>query len=54
VSMILAYGVNEYAGAMLRERRWLGFLGETVIIGTTVALVFVFLRPINQFIYFQF
>ncbi len=54
VSMTLTYGVHEYAGRWFREHRWLGFLGETVVIGTTTALVFVFLRPINQFIYFQF
>jgi hypothetical protein len=54
VSMTLGYGVHEYAGRWLRNHRWLGFLGETVVIGMTTSLVFVFLRPINQFIYFQF
>jgi len=54
VSMMLTYGVREYAGCWFRENGCLGFLGHTVVVGVTTALVFVFLRPINQFIYFQF
>jgi len=54
VWMTLTFGVYEYAGRWLRGYRWLGFLGETIVLGMTTALVFVFLRPINQFIYFQF
>ena len=30
------------------------FLVETLLLGMATALVFVFLRPISQFIYFQF
>lgn len=54
VSMTLSFVVHKYACRWLSERRCLGFLSETVVIGITTALVFVFLRPINQFIYFQF
>jgi alginate O-acetyltransferase complex protein AlgI len=54
VSMTLCYGIHEYAIHWLREHKWLSFLGETFVMGMTTALVFVFLRPINQFIYFQF
>ena len=54
VLMLLAYGVHEHSGRWLKLNRWMAFLSETVAMGATTALVFVFLRPINQFIYFQF
>lgn len=54
LASLLAYLVHEYGDQLIRRRPWTAFTLETVAMGVVVALVFVFLRPINQFIYFQF
>lgn len=54
VSMMSAYHAHEHVGRWLKLNRWAGFVGEAAVMGTATALVFVFLRPISQFIYFQF
>lgn len=54
VSMMLAYQFHERAHKWFADRRWLLFVAETVQMGVVVVLAFVFLRPISQFIYFQF
>jgi alginate O-acetyltransferase complex protein AlgI len=54
VSMAIIYRMHEYVGRWSVGYRWLSLLGEAVVMGMIVVLVFVFLRPINQFIYFQF
>lgn len=53
-AMMLAYLFHERAGRWFGKRQLAGFIAETVLLGVVVALVFVFLRPISQFIYFQF
>jgi len=52
--MILTYGIHEYSGKWLQKHRLLWFLGEAAIICVMLGMTFIFLRPINQFIYFQF
>ena len=54
VSMTITYSIHECVGRWSVRHRWLSFLGEAAVMGMTVSLVFVFLRPIKQFIYFQF
>jgi len=53
-SMVISYFIHEYAVEYLRKVRWVGLLIESVTMGLATSLVFIFLRPINQFIYFQF
>ncbi len=51
---ILAYVFHERVNKWFGERPIINFFGETALMGCVVASVFVFLRPISQFIYFQF
>ena len=48
------YWVQQMVMPRLTGRLWASFLLHTVFLGLAVSLVFIFLRPINQFIYFQF
>ena len=50
----LSFYVHESSERWFRTRRWLKFFSEVLVISAATGLVFVFLRPINQFIYFQF
>lgn len=52
--MLLAYAVHLYGLHWVRRWRWVSFTAETAVMAVVIALVFVFLRPISQFIYFQF
>lgn len=54
IATILASLFHEHANQWLSRRKPAGFVLETAMMGAVVALVFVFLRPISQFIYFQF
>jgi D-alanyl-lipoteichoic acid acyltransferase DltB (MBOAT superfamily) len=54
IGILLTYSVKEKLLPKVQRDRWLIFVGDTSIIALVVALVIVFLRPINQFIYFQF
>lgn len=54
LGMILTYAVHENAGRWIGKSQPARFVSETVLTGIVTALVFVFLRPISQFIYFQF
>ncbi len=45
---------HRFASPLLDDRARLRFGVETIAFSLVVALVFIFLRPINQFIYFQF
>jgi D-alanyl-lipoteichoic acid acyltransferase DltB (MBOAT superfamily) len=54
VLMLLAYMAHVYGARLTRRWAWLEFSVETATMAVVVALVFVFLRPISQFIYFQF
>jgi len=51
--MFLAWFINE-ARQSLADKSWLIQLGETCVLSVMLFAVFIFLRPINQFIYFQF
>jgi hypothetical protein len=48
------YWVQQMVMPRLKGRLWASFLLHSVVLGLAVSLVFIFLRPINQFIYFQF
>ncbi|MDG1144414.1 MAG: MBOAT family O-acyltransferase [Burkholderiales bacterium] len=50
----LSFYVYESSERWFRGRRWMRFSAEVLVISFVTSLVFVFLRPINQFIYFQF
>jgi hypothetical protein len=50
VGFILIYFLRNKIVPLLLERKLIIFIGNTVMI----AVIIVFLRPINQFIYFQF
>ena len=52
--MVIFYFIHEYAVEHFRKVQWVGILIESVTMGLATSLVFIFLRPINQFIYFQF
>jgi hypothetical protein len=54
IGIFLTYSVKEKLLPKVQRDRWLIFVGDTSVIALVVALVIVFLRPINQFIYFQF
>jgi D-alanyl-lipoteichoic acid acyltransferase DltB (MBOAT superfamily) len=54
ISMIISYFIHECAREHFRKIQWAGLLIESVTMGLAASLVFIFLRPINQFIYFQF
>jgi D-alanyl-lipoteichoic acid acyltransferase DltB (MBOAT superfamily) len=52
--MIIFYYIHEHAFERYRTLRWGGWVAEAGIMGLAASLGFIFLRPINQFIYFQF
>lgn len=54
VLCLVAYAFHLYGERFLRRWLWIRFPVETAAMAVVVALVFVFLRPISQFIYFQF
>ena len=54
LAMVAAWAAREYAIPALRRIPLLWPVVETAGWALTIALVFVFLRPISQFIYFQF
>jgi len=54
LSMILCYYFKEFLMPTLRKHAFVSTLVETGAFTCITGLVFVFLRPINQFIYFQF
>ncbi len=45
---------RRFASPLLDDRARLRFGVETIAFSLVVALVFIFLRPINQFIYLRF
>ena len=51
---LIAYAFHLYGERLFRRWRWVNFAVETTTMAVVIALVFVFLRPITQFIYFQF
>jgi len=52
--VFIVFAVREKLLPRMQRRRSLVFLGSTASSAAMIALVIVFLRPINQFIYFQF
>lgn len=54
LSVIIIYYVKIYAINWFRQRVVTGILVETCAFTVIIGLVFIFLRPISQFIYFQF
>lgn len=46
--------VQRHVGPWLLERRWSGFVLDTSAYAVMATVVLVFLRPVRQFIYFQF
>lgn len=54
IGFIAVYFFQRKIMPLLQERKLAVFFGDTAIVAMMSALVIVFLRPINQFIYFQF
>lgn len=54
ISTLLTYVSHEHFSHWLKKYRWTKFGLEVALIGGVTAGLFVFLRPISQFIYFQF
>ena len=52
--VVLAYAVREHGAPRLARYPVAFTVARSAAFGAMIALVFVFLRPINQFIYFQF
>ena len=54
VTSLITYFLHEKGKNWLRRSLIAMFVVETLMMGVVTGLVFVFLRPISQFIYFQF
>jgi D-alanyl-lipoteichoic acid acyltransferase DltB (MBOAT superfamily) len=54
VAMLVAFALTRHVAPRLARRPWAWTVARTALYSAAIALVFVFLRPINQFIYFQF
>jgi len=54
VGVALVAGVQKFVKPHLMRVRALDFVAQTALFGGVFASVFIFLRPIRQFIYFQF
>lgn len=54
LGMIIIYLTKNYLVPLFQKKIWIHILTETLVFTVIIGLVFVFLRPINQFIYFQF
>ena len=54
VGILATHGVKEKLLPRLARRPVLAWAGDSLSVAVMTALVIVFLRPINQFIYFQF
>jgi D-alanyl-lipoteichoic acid acyltransferase DltB (MBOAT superfamily) len=52
--IIIAFGFNRWVRPPLEQHRFAWSLVETVGLTVAISLAFIFLRPISQFIYFQF
>lgn len=51
---MFAYAGHKYGGRILRRSTISTFALETLATGVMASLAYIFLRPISQFIYFQF
>jgi len=54
LASFLAYIFHERVSKWFGEKLLISFVLEAVLMSVVIAMVFVFLRPISQFIYFQF
>lgn len=54
ILFILTYAYDRYIKAIIAKNNFIYFLFEIVKYFIIIFLVFIFLKPINQFIYFQF
>lgn len=54
LTICIGYGLHKNVEKILKKNPLADFLIEMAVFGSVTALVFVFLRPISQFIYFQF
>ena len=52
--MLLAYAMHLYGLRFIRRWTWVEYAMETAAMAVVITLDFVFLRPVSQFIYFQF
>ena len=52
--VLVAYSIERWVAPALQRRPWLFATVEMPVMAVAIALVFIFLRPISQFIYFQF
>lgn len=54
VGIFAVYIAKEKLAPLMQRSHVAAFIGDTAIVSIMAALVIIFLRPINQFIYFQF
>ena len=54
VFFVITYYIFNYGNKLLQDNKVLVFISQSIFLSFLLILVFVFLRPINQFIYFQF
>jgi D-alanyl-lipoteichoic acid acyltransferase DltB (MBOAT superfamily) len=54
VGILATYYVKNFLLPVLKRRLWPAVIGEGMVFASMFGLVFTFLRPIKQFIYFQF
>ena len=54
ILMMGTYFTSKYLVPLMQKKSSVWLLGDACVYSVVISLVFVFLRPINQFIYFQF
>ena len=54
IGIFVTYGTVNVVLPFLRRNRFTWFLAQATVYGLLIAIVFTYLRPNNQFIYFQF
>ena len=52
--LLYAYLFYTYLWSFIKERVYLRFFTESIAYALIIVIVIVFLRPVSQFIYFQF
>ena len=54
LSFIFTYFIYEKENKLLSTNKFVYFLLQLIMLTFAVSMIFIYLRPINQFIYFQF
>ena len=54
IGMFMTYWVKEKLYPAIRNNAVLNIAGESIFFSIIMSLIIIYLRPINQFIYFQF